>query len=111
MLPIFFVGNSYLSPYSVFLVHFGQPRNSLRKGIEDFRFEQNQKSVVGKNKNTDKVRQTLTITFDKDISSRRLNDKLNELDCITDKDFKVEVDIGRFSKYLKQPSQKRVKKK
>ena len=85
--------------------------DTTRKEIEDFRFEQNQKSVGSKKKKTDEVRQTLTITFDKDISSRRLNDKLNELDCITDKDFKVEVDIGRFGKYLKQPSQKRVKNK
>ena len=85
--------------------------DTTRKEIEDFRFEQNQKSVKNKKKKIDEVHQTLTITFDKDISSRRLNDKLNELDCITDKDFKVEVDIGRFSKYLKQPTPKRVKKK
>ena len=85
--------------------------DTTRKEIEDFRSEQNQKSVKNKKKKIDEVHQTLTITFDKDISSRRLNDKLNELDGITDKDFKVDVDIGRFVKYLKQPSPKRVKKK
>lgn len=84
---------------------------TTRKEIEDFRFEQNQKGVGSTKKKTDEVHQTLTITFDKNISSKRLHNKLNELGCVTDKDFKIEVDINRFSKYLKPPTQKRVKKK
>ena len=85
--------------------------DTTRKEIEDFRFDQNLKGVGSTKKKTDEVHQTLTITFDKNISSRRLNEKLNELECVTDKDFKIEVDIGRFVKYLKQTSPKRVKKK
>jgi hypothetical protein len=82
----------------------------IRSEIQNFRMMELQKI----NNNTgygirDRVDYTIKISFDKKISSNHLKKKLNELEAVSEGNFKVDIGQVRFSNYLKKPTRKRIK--
>jgi hypothetical protein len=85
--------------------------NMVRKEIEDFRMMEN----IRLNGNGNgygirgRVDYSIKISFDKKISPTYLKKKLQQLDDISEDNFRVDIDQMKMSNYLKKPSRQNMK--